>query len=294
MRSDHFITELESTACFRQEFPFRSRYLEVDGNRVHYVDEGTGPILLLLHGNPTFSFLYRHMIKGLKDRFRVIALDYPGFGLSIAREGYDFLPRSHSKILDEFAQRLEIRKCSIFVQDWGGPIGLGFAGRNPELIERLIIGNTWAWLVNGDFHFESFSRIMGGAIGRFFIVRNNAFVNLLLPAGTPKNKIKKDILNIYRTAMPAHRRIATSIFPREIIAGKAFLQSVEAGLKSLSDRKVLFLWGDKDIAFRKIELKRFESLFPDHETVILEGAGHYIQEEVPDLIVDRIRAWWQP
>jgi haloalkane dehalogenase len=124
-------------------YPFEDRWLDIDGSTVHYVDEGRGPLLLLLHGNPTWSFLYRNIIRALSDSYRCIALDYPGFGLSTARDGYGFTPREHSRVVEKLALTLDLKDVTIMVQDWGGPIGLGFAGRHPDRIRAVVIGNTW-------------------------------------------------------------------------------------------------------------------------------------------------------
>ena len=128
----------------RQRYPFTSHYLDVNGNRVHYVDEGAGPVLLLLHGNPTWSFLYRDIIMGLRERFRCVALDYPGFGLSTAAPGYGYTPAEHAAVVEQFITTLDLSGITMMVQDWGGPIGLGVAGRHPERLAALVIGNTWA------------------------------------------------------------------------------------------------------------------------------------------------------
>ena len=101
-------------------FPFRSRFLEVGGAQVHYIDEGQGPVFLGLHGNPTWSFLYRHIVHGLKDRFRCIAPDYPGFGLSTAPGGYRYTIAEHARIIEGFIKRLDLRDITMMVQDWGG------------------------------------------------------------------------------------------------------------------------------------------------------------------------------
>lgn len=278
-------------SVFKKEFPFKSRFIQIDGHEIHYVDEGSGPVFLLLHGNPTFSFLYRKIISGLMKEHRLIALDYPGFGLSKAKDGYDYLPESHSEIVENFVTQLGLSEITLFVQDWGGPIGLGFAGRNPDLISRLIIGNTWAWPVNGVFHFEAFSKFMGGPIGRFLIMNKNLFVNSLLPAGTPKSKITSEVLKIYQDAMPKERRIATYIFPRAITGSKSFLVKVQSGLLSLIDKPTLILWGNSDFAFKKREMNHFESIFMNHKTIILAGCGHFIQEEAPEIIVTEILKW---
>jgi haloalkane dehalogenase len=112
-----------------------------------------------------------------------VALDYPGFGLSRARPGYSFKPQEHSRILEQFALTLDLDGIGLMVQDWGGPIGLGFAGRHPDRVRALIICNTWAWPAQGAKSLKWFSKIVGGPIGRFLILNFNAFVNMLIPAG---------------------------------------------------------------------------------------------------------------
>jgi len=121
--------------------------------------------LLLLYGNPSWSFPYRKMISGLKEGFRCVALDFPGHGMSDAPPGYGFTPREHSAVLERFVDRLGLTDLTIMVQDWGGPIGLGFAGRRPELVRSLIIGNTFAWPLTHP-RTRAFSWIMGGPVGR--------------------------------------------------------------------------------------------------------------------------------
>lgn len=119
--------------------------MELEGARIHYVDEGSGETLLLLHGNPSWSFLYRKIISALRSSFRCVALDYPGYGKSDPSPGYRFTPREHSHLVERVVEHLRLTDLSLTVQDWGGPIGLGFAGRRPELVRRLIIGNSFAW-----------------------------------------------------------------------------------------------------------------------------------------------------
>ena len=126
-------------------YPFESRHAEVDGSRVHYVDEGGGPPLLLLHGNPTWSFLYREIVLGLRDRFRCIALDLPGFGLSTAAPGYGFTPAEHADVVERFVLTLDLNDAAMMVQDWGGPIGFAVATRHPDRFSGFVVGNTWAF-----------------------------------------------------------------------------------------------------------------------------------------------------
>ena len=111
--------------------PFTSRFIALNGHTIHYLDEGQGPTLLMLHGNPAWSFLYRHLIAKLSAHFRCVALDYPGFGLSTAAPGYDYEPSSHAEVVRAFVEQLDLRDYTPIVQDWGGPIGLFVAGRSP-------------------------------------------------------------------------------------------------------------------------------------------------------------------
>lgn len=273
-------------------FPFQSRFIEIDGCRVHYVDEGDGPPILFVHGNPTWSFLYRDIIGLLKERFRCIAIDHPGFGLSTARPGYGFMPAEHTDVLAHFIHELDLRELTVMGQDWGGPIGLGAAARQPERIAALVIANTWAWPMTHRPYFQVFSRTIGGPIGHWLIHRYNAFVELAMPMGTVRTKVTKRIVDHYRApfATPSARK-PTWIFPRQILHARDYLAEVERGLEKLADRPVLILWGTADSAFRGKERRRFERSFPDHRTVLLPGVGHYVQEDAPAEVADAISVW---
>lgn len=268
----------------RSLYPFRNCFLEIDGNQIHYVDEGHGPPLLLLHGNPTWSFLYRHIITLLAPHFRCIAVDYPGFGLSRARPGYSFRPREHSDVLEKFVSALGLDDFSLMVQDWGGPIGLGLAGRQPDRVRFLIICNTWAWPAQGTQHLEQFSKLVGSSIGRWLILNFNAFVNLVVPFGTSRRMSRAE-MRAYRGPFATRQsRLPTAIFPREILYSKDYLVEVESNLAKIRDKPALILWGDSDTAFRAAERSRFEQIMQNHRTCILKGARHFVQEDAPETI----------
>ena len=129
---------------------------------MHYADEGEGPPMLL-HGNPTWSFLYRNIIRALRGRFRCLAPDYPGFGLSSARSGYGFTPAEHAAIVERLLLALDLSSdVTMLVQAWGGPIGFGVAGRHPEHFRALVVGNTRTWPVDGNPRIERFSSLAAG------------------------------------------------------------------------------------------------------------------------------------
>ena len=275
-------------------YPFESRYLEVDGARIHYLDEGRGPALLLLHGNPTWSFLYRDVIKGLRDSFRCVAIDYPGFGLSPSAPGYGFTPAEHARVLEQFVLELDLRGLTMMVQDWGGPIGFAVAGRHPDRFAAFVIGNTWAW-PKSDPGTQFFSRLMGGPIGGYLILRRNVFVEQIIPRNVRRKQLPEAVMAAYRGPFPTpESRRPIHVLPREILGSRGFLGDIERGLAALRDRPALLVWPTKDVAFRDRERRTWEAMFPQHRTVVLDGAGHYIQEDAPGEIVDAIRSWGRP
>jgi haloalkane dehalogenase len=258
----------------------------IDG--LHFEDDGDGPPLLLLHGNPTSSFLYRHLIAGLRDRFRCIAPDYPGFGKSDAPPGYGFTPVEHAAVIERLVVELDLRDVTMMVQDWGGPIGFAVATRHPDRFSRFVIGNTWAW-EKTDPGTRGFSAFLGGPVGKQLILHRNFFATTVMRS----SQRRKFDVEPYARAFPTKEsRIPTWVFPREILASRTFLRSVEQALPSLSDRPALLVWPDSDPAFSRPAIRqRWEEAFPDHRAVELEGVGHYIQEEAPEEIVAAIRSW---
>jgi haloalkane dehalogenase len=272
-------------------FPVEHRFAQIGDNRIHYVDEGEGETLLLLHGNPSWSFLYRKMIPALRDQFRCIALDYPGYGMSDASPGYQFLPQEHSAVLERFVDHLGLTDLTIMVQDWGGPIGLGLAGRRPELFRRLVIGNTWAWPLVGNRRVAVFSWVMGGPIGGALTRWFNFVPKVFFKRGFSRD-VEPAVLALYMAPWQDRlRRRAAVIAPRQLIRAAPWLSQVEAGLARIADRPALIVWGSEDFAFRDAERRRFEAAFPDHRTVVIKRASHFLQEDAGDEIAAELKSW---
>jgi haloalkane dehalogenase len=265
----------------------------IDGHLVHYIDEGTGPTLLFVHGNPTWSFVYRDVISRLRDSFRCVAVDLVGFGLSAAAPGFSYLPTAQAGVVARLIEELDLRDFSPVVHDWGGPIGLSAALAEPERVAGVVISNTWAWPVNGNPGFERFSSLMGGPLGRFACRYLNAFVNVLLPVSHKKRRLSRAEMRHYRKVLPWGRRTPTWILPKQIIASQAFLTDLEARLSALSGLPALLLWGDKDDAFQTPELERWQELLPRATTVGLAGVGHFAASEAPEEFTRAVRAWRQ-
>ena len=151
-----------------QLFPFESRFFESPSGRMHYVDEGDGEAIVFVHGNPSWSFEFRGVIDRLRGQFRCVAADHIGFGLSERSQApEDHRPQAHASNFASLLDHLQLREVSLYLTDWGGPIGLDFARRYPDRVRRLILANTWCWPVNTDRHFVMFSRMMSSPVGRF-------------------------------------------------------------------------------------------------------------------------------
>jgi haloalkane dehalogenase len=275
-------------------FPFESRFVEVGGAQVHYIDEGAGPVFLGLHGNPTWSFLYRHIMRGLQDRFRCVALDYPGFGLSVAPAGYRYTIAEHARVVEGLVDRLGLREVTLMVQDWGGPIGFWVATRHPDWFRAFVIGNTWAWPMRGDRSTELFSTVLGSsALGGLLVRRADVFVNVFMRGGIRRKKLTPAERQMYKRPHPTPAsREPVHVMPREILAAHRLLSEVEQGLARVADKPALIVWGDKDPGFKERHRLRWERIFPNHRTQILHGASHYIQEDAPEEIIAAINDWW--
>ena len=272
-------------------YPFRRAVHDVAGHRVHTVDHGEGPTLLLLHGNPTWSYVWRDVIARLDDRFRCVAPDLPGLGLSQAPPGFDGRPASHAHVLEELVRRLDLRDVVLVAQDWGGPVGLRLVQRMPERFSGLALGNTWAWPVTGDRHFERFSALVGGPVGRALARRANVVARVMVPLGHRLRRPTAAELRQYRAPLTTpERRAATSVLAREITGSATFLAEVEQGLPALRHLPALLLWADRDIAFRTAELGRWRRELPDATVVPLPGAGHLLQSDAPAAFADALAA----
>jgi haloalkane dehalogenase len=275
----------------RELYPFDNHYVEIDRCRVHYVDEGTGPPFLLLHGNPTWSFLYRKIISGLRHRFRCVAVDYPGFGLSTAPPGYGFTPAEHAEVLDKLITFRDLQNITMMVHDWGGPIGFAVATRHLERFSAFVIGNTFAW-PKSDVLTQIFSRTFGGPIGAWLILRRNFLVETILSATVRTKGLPSAVMDGYRGPFPTREsRKPQHVFARQILASRPWLTEIERRLPVLRARAALILWPTRDIAFGNRERRRWEQLFPRNQTIILQGAGRFIVEDAAPEIVAAVLNW---
>ena len=276
----------------RTLFPFQSRRVRILDHEIHFVDEGRGPTLLLLHGNGSWIFGFRLVLPALSSHFRVIALDYAGFGLSVAAPGFSFKPRDHSNVVEAFIDSLKLRDIRLVVEDWGGPVGLGVAGRRPDLFHSLVISNTWAWSAQDSPQLRRFSTITGSFLGRFLITQFNILERILVPNVLIARRMSPAEVQGYHMPYPTPQsRIPQAIFPREILASSEFLLEVEVNLKQLATKSVLIIWGELDQGFRESERKRFLNHFGNARVVLLPQAKHFVHVDEPDRTVNATLAF---
>ena len=274
-------------------YPFESRFIAgPPDHRMHYIDEGEGEPIVFVHGNPAWSFEFRHAIRDLRSEFRCIAPDHIGFGLSSrSSRSEDHHPASHARRFAALLDHLELRDITLFVNDWGGPIGLDFARGNPDRVRRLVISNTWCWPVGDDFHFKAFSFLMSSWIGQYLIRHRNMFVNTVMPKAVgDRNILTPEIMAHYRNAQPSPAaRAANAALPGHIVGAGAWLRSIWDGRAAFAGKPALVLWGLKDIAFRMKELERWKSVLTDFELHEFEDCGHFLAEEAPGRVVPALR-----
>ncbi len=265
-----------------KEYPFKSNYFNIDGHRMHYIDEGQGEVLLFIHGTPTWSFLYRNMIKELSGEYRCIAVDHIGFGFSDKPDGYDYRPEKLAENLELFINGLSLDGFNLIVHDFGGPIGLSYAIKYPEKIKRQIVFNTWMWETASDPGVRKINNIATKWIGRFLFLNMNFSPKVLLKKSfSDSSKITSKIhayyKNVFRNKSERH---ATLGMAKSLYGSSDWYAALWNNRHLISGKKTLFIWGMKDVFFKKEFLEKWKNEWSDFSVLELE-CGHFPQEESP-------------
>ena len=275
----------------REEYPFESNYMDLDLGRMHYVDEGEGKPLVMLHGNPTWSFVYRKLIKGLSDEYRCIAPDFFGFGLSDKPRHWSYRVRDHAAVVERFIDELDLSDVTLFVQDWGGPTGVHYATEHPENVDSFVVMNTVAWPMTDALHVQAFSRGMDTPVAGLLNRRYNVPVDWVMPLWMgERSKWTPTLRRHYREPLsnPDDRKGAL-VFTRELIGATPFLAELWERRDAIADKRALICWGMEGPLFRTQALRRWQALFPDARTVEYPTAGHFVQEEKGVEMVPEVR-----
>lgn len=281
---------------WRPLYPFSSHELDLDGLRYHYLDEGTGRPLLMVHGNPTWSFYWRNLIPAFRDQRRAVAPDHIGCGLSDKPRHYRYTLAQHIENLLKLIDELNLSEITLVAHDWGGAIGLGAAARQPDRFKDFILFNTGAFPPS--YVPWRLRMIRSPLIGKLAIQGGNLFARAALRMAVADRKrlsceTKAGLLAPYDNW---NNRVATYKFVRDIPCNSCHptwetLRQVEDGLRTLSDRPALIIWGMQDWCFNSVCLDRLARLLPNHEVHRFEDAGHYVVEEAHERIVPLMEAF---
>lgn len=261
-------------------YPFESRWFDSSAGRMHYIDEGSGTPVLFCHGNPTWSFLYRGIVSRLRDRFRCIAVDYLGFGLSEHPERYGYTIEEHARTTGELVDHLGLDGFIVMGQDWGGPVSTTVATQRADRVSGVVLGNTWFWPPS--LSLRLFSRFMGSALMQRKIVEDNFFVERIMPISSARKLSELERAH-YRLVQPtpAARR-GVAMMPKQIIGATPLLERLSREVpEKLGAKPALITWGMGDIGFRPGMIPRMRAAFGDVVVVELPAAKHYIQEDAP-------------
>ncbi len=272
-----------------EEFPFNAQFIEVNGHRMHYVDEGVGQTLLFVHGTPVWSYLWRKFISGLSKDYRCIAIDHIGFGKSEKPDNFAGDAQAHSHNLEAFIQKMNLTDIILVVHDFGGPIGLSNAIKNPSLFSKLIIFNTWLWETQSLKSVERINNFLNSGIGRMAYLRFNLPVNVLMKGSfKDKSLFKKNLKKVYKGVFQnAKERVGLLNIGKSLWTSSSWYQEQWENIEKISNLETMFLWGDADPFFSMEYLEKWKTKFPNAKSQVV-SAGHFLQEEKPDECIDLI------
>lgn len=282
----------------RTHYPFRNNrenYLSIDSNHLHFVDEGKSKqTVLMLHGNPSWSFMYRNLILELRENFRCVAPDHMGCGLSDKPKNYNYTIDQHIQNLITLIDHLSLSNVHLIIHDWGGVIGLGAALKRPNLIKSLTILNTAAFPSEGIP--KRINICKNSKFGKFLVQGLNVFTRGAVFCGTSK-KMDKEIAKGYLFPYGNwHSRKVIYDFVQEIPdtpqhRNYKLIKSIDNSFKNLTNKPSLICWGNKDFCFTQTYLKKWAEKLPQSKILTLENAGHYLMEDSPGEVCEAIGAF---
>lgn len=285
---------METSWVNRELYPFESRHLDIDGHRMHYIDEGAGTPIVFSHGTPEWSFGWRDLVKGLRGEFRCIAPDLLGFGLSDKPADADYSVHAHARRLEQFIEKLGLKNLHLVANDFGLSIALAYAIRHPEHVQKISFFNGWMRPLHDDPHYARPARWMQTGLGRLLYLRFNFPVTVVMPAAYgDKKKLTPDVHRHYKLALPTpESRRAAYTFSGELLGASSFWADLWSQTGRLADKPVLIFWGMKDAFVPPYELDYWQKALPHARVTRLEQAGHFAQEEEPERMTEALRRFF--
>jgi haloalkane dehalogenase len=284
----------------RALYPFAPRaFTTPSGARMSYLDEGprSDEAVLMLHGNPTWSFLYRDLVKALSPRFRCIVPDHIGMGLSDKPQNYDYRLATRIEDVAALAAELKLRRIHLVVHDWGGAIGFGLAVRQPALIGKIVILNTAAFFSRRIPWRIALCR--AGGLGEALVRGLNGFAGPAARMTTVRALTAAERKGYLLPYDSWANRIAVHRFVEDIPLerthpSRSTLDGIEKNLPLLAAHEKLILWGGRDFCFNDHFLIRWREIFPQASVHCYQNAGHYVLDDAGDDAHSRIRNFLQP
>ena len=278
----------------REAYPFEPRtYTLPGGARLRYLDEGAGEPLVLVHGTPTWSFEWRHLVGALRKTHRCLAPDHLGFGLSGRPPDADYRPEAHAARYEAWLDAMGLERYSLVVHDFGGPIALPAAVARPERVRRLVVLNSWMWSFEGDRETERAARLFSGRLGRWMYRRLNASLRMIMPmaygerrALTPQ--VHAQYLAPFRD--PDAREAVLWALARALLGSSDHYRALWERRERLADVPALVVWGTRDRAFPGRHLERWRAALP-HARVVELPVGHWPHEEAPAAVAREVGAF---
>lgn len=281
---------------FAGTFPFAPHYLQLGHFQMHYVDVGAGDPLVLLHGDPTWGYLYRSFIPSLSKRARCIVPDHMGMGKSgVPAAPNPYRLQHHIANVERLLLSLDLHDITLILHDWGGPVGLGFAVRHAPRIKRLVLMNTWAFAQWPGGPLPRLIQIIRSPRGETFVLEKNGYVRpALLGTTAHPDHLTATILEAYLAPFPTpESRRALLCWSRDIPlaagdASYAEMRQIEVGLSQFKTIPVLLVWGMQDPVLSPAVLHMWQTIYPHAVTCEIEEASHFLQEDAPERVLEAV------
>lgn len=280
--------------AWRPLYPFESQWMYLPtSHRLHYLDSGEGEPIVALHGNPTWSFYYRELVKEFEKTNRVVVPDHIGCGLSDKPQDYPYTLKQHIDNFEAFVKKLELEPFNLVVHDWGGAIGFGYAVRHPEMVKRILVLNTAAYRHNKMPFALKIARMP--FLGEFLVRGLNAFA---LGAALTSSHRPLGAYTISGYLYPYdswRNRVGVYRFVKDIPMkpedpSYATLKEIEEGLPALAEKPMSFVWGAKDFVFDDRFFNRWKQIYPNAEFTRITDAGHYVMEDASVRVFRKLHA----
>jgi haloalkane dehalogenase len=269
--------------------------VEIEGHRIHYIDEGTGPTVFFVHPGVGWSLMYSDILQILRCRFRCVALDLPDYGLSKAAPDYQHTLTGDSRLIERFIQTLGLSEVTLLSHDLTGSIALGVVARRPEWFRAVIVLPSFAWPLERYRKVYAMIQVMGSPLLRFLSTRFNFFLEYTLWAITkkPRQPFSAQEKQAYRgpTRDRAVRGVPHDLF-KSVTKSHDYLADLEQRLRAIKELPALLIFGDMDGSIQMGWLTRLEGIFPRNRSIVMPGANHFPQVYDAPGVAAAIQRWW--